>query len=109
METVNYASIAELGARVMNLADLHRFLIVCSLVGDLYTPTNSGTQALSKDSNLARTAAHYRIDVAKVAAAVRAELTKKKDTQTRAKQRKTPPSAASGKREASKAKPKKPN
>jgi len=109
METVNYASIAEIGVRGMNLADLHRFLIVCSLVGDLYTPTYSGTQTLSKDSNLARTAAHYKIDVMKVAAAVRAELTKKKDTQTRTKKSKTPPSAASGERKASKANPKKQN
>src|SRR5258708_6381976 len=37
-----------------------------------------------------------KIDVMKVAAAVRAELTKKKDTQTRAKKGKTPPSVASG-------------
>src|SRR5260370_41526393 len=102
METVNYTNISALGVRGMNLADLHRFLIVCSLVGDLYTPTYSGTQTLSKDSNLARAAAHYKIDVVKVAAAVRAELTKKKDTQTRAKHSKTPPSASAGEREASK-------
>ncbi len=109
METANYTNIAELGVRGMNLADLHRFLIVCSLVGDLYMPTYSGTQTLSKDSNLARTAAHYKIDVMKVAAAVRAELTKKKVAQTRARNSKTPPSAASGERKASKANPKKQN
>jgi hypothetical protein len=45
----------------------------------------------------------------KVAAAVRAELTKKKVTQTRTKKSKLPPSAASGGRQASKAKPKKQN
>jgi ParB family transcriptional regulator, chromosome partitioning protein len=109
METVNYTNIAELGVRGMNPADLHRFFVVCSLVGDLYTPTYSGAQTLSKDSNLARTAAHYKIDVTKVAAAVRAELTKKKDTQTGTKKNKIPPSAASGGRETSKAKPKKQN
>ncbi len=106
-ETANYANIAALGVRAMNLADLHRFLIVCSLVADLYTPTYSGTQTLSKDSNLARTAARYKIDVTKVAASVRAELTKKKETQTRTKKSKTSPSAGSGRREPSKAKPKK--
>jgi len=107
METVNYANIAALGVQGMNLADLHRFLIVCSLVGDLYTPTYSGTQTLSKDSNLARTATRYKIDVTKVAATVGGELTKKKVTQTRTKKNKTPPSAVSGEREASKAKRKK--
>ncbi len=109
METVNYTNIAELGVRGMNLADLQRFLIVCSLVADLHMPTYSGTQTLSKDSNLARTAAHYKIDVIKVAATVRGELTKKKDTQTRAKKSKTRPSSASGERKASKANPKKQN
>jgi ParB family chromosome partitioning protein len=109
METVNYANIAALRVQGMNLADLHRFLIVCSLVGDLYTPTYSGTQTLSKDSNLARTATRYKIDVTKVAATVRGELTKKKVTQTRTKKTKTPPSAVSGEREASKAKRKKQN
>jgi hypothetical protein len=108
-ETANYANIAAIGVQAMNLADLCRFLIVCSLVADLYTPTYSGTQTLSKNSNLARTAARYKIDVAKVTATVRAELTKKKEAQTRTKKSKTPPSAASSEREASKGKPKKDN
>jgi ParB family chromosome partitioning protein len=104
-ETANYADIATLAVQAMNLADLYRFLIVCSLVADLYTPTYSGTQTLSKDSNLASTAARYKIDVTKLAATVRAGLTKKKETQIRAKKGNTSPGAASGQREPSKVKP----
>jgi ParB family transcriptional regulator, chromosome partitioning protein len=109
METVNYANIAALRVHGMSHDDLHRFLVVCSLVGDLYTPAYSGTHTLSKASNLARTAARHKIDMTRIAATVRGELTKRKGAQTQLKKGKSSISSLSGKREPPKTKPKKPN
>jgi hypothetical protein len=95
-QTVDYDKVAAAAVQAMTAADLHRFLIVCALVSDLYCPGYNPKQSLAKDSNLARTAVRYKIDVAKVSAAVRAELAKKKDTQAGKKKSKTSPSNASG-------------
>lgn len=95
-EAADYASIATRGLQAMGLADLHRFLVVCALVPDLYTPSYATAQTLRKESNLARTAARYKIDITKVAATVKAELTKKKDAQARTKRNKPSASTASG-------------
>jgi hypothetical protein len=73
----------------MNVADLNRFLVVCALVSDLYCPGYNPSQSLSKDSNLARAAGRYKVDSAKLAAAVREELSQKADS----KQSKTPKTA----------------
>ena len=73
-QTVDYENIATQAVSEMSNADVHRFLVVCSLVSDLYCPGYDRTQSLAKDSNLARTAARCKIDAAKVTAAVRAEL-----------------------------------
>jgi hypothetical protein len=62
----------------MKTADFHRFLVVCALVSDLYCPGYNPRQSLAKDSNLARTAARYKIDPATISASVRAELSKPK-------------------------------
>src|ERR1700722_7679390 len=77
--TVDYEVIAEKAVREMNAQDLQRFLIVCSLVADLYCPAFNPRQSLAKDSNLARTAARYKIDPVKLAADVRAELLERTD------------------------------
>jgi hypothetical protein len=74
--TVDYEAIAGKAVREMKAHDLQRFLVVCALVSDLYCPGYNPRQVLAKDSNLARTAARYKIDVAKIAAEVRAELAK---------------------------------
>jgi len=94
--------------QAMTAADLHRLLVICALVSDLYCPGYNPKQSLAKDSNLARTAVRYKIDASKVAATVRAELTKKKDMQAERKKSKTSASNASG-RQPSKAKPSKQN
>ena len=60
----------------MSAADLHRFLVVCALVSDLYCPGYNPRQPLAKDSNLARTAARYKVDTTKIATTVRTELSK---------------------------------
>jgi len=79
---VDYPSIAAAAIEAMSLADLHRFLVLCALVADLYTPSHATAQTLQKDTNLARTAARYKIDLGKVEATVRAELTNKKSAGT---------------------------
>ncbi len=75
-ETVDYEKIAATALQAMKTADLNRFLVVCALVSDLYCPGYNPRQSLAKDSNLARAALRYKIDSAKVAAAVRTELSK---------------------------------
>jgi ParB family chromosome partitioning protein len=74
--TVDYEATAGKAVREMSTHDLQRFLVVCALVSDLYCPGYNPRQSLAKDSNLARTAARYKIDVTKIAADVRAEFAK---------------------------------
>jgi ParB family chromosome partitioning protein len=75
--TVDYVTIAGKAVREMSMPNLQRFLIVCALVSDLYCPGYSPRQPLARDSNLARTAARYKIDTTKLTAEVRAELANK--------------------------------
>jgi ParB family chromosome partitioning protein len=85
-KVVEYEKIASTAIEGMNVADLNRFLVVCSLVSDLYCPGYNLSQTLSKDSNLARTAARYKVDSAKLAATVREEFSQTAES----KQSKTP-------------------
>ncbi len=78
--TADYKSVAKKKVRGMNSQEVNRFFVVCSLVSDLYCPGYNPRQALPKDSNLAVTAARYKLDTARLAAEVRAELSKKKDS-----------------------------
>jgi len=78
-QTVDYERIAASAVRAMKTSDLNRFLVVCALVSDLYCPGYNPRQSLEKGSNLSRTAARYKIESAKIGAAVRAELLKAKD------------------------------
>ena len=108
-ETVDYEKITATAVQAMNTTDLHRFLIVCALASDLYCPGYNPKQSLVKDSNLALAAARYKIDMTKVAATVRAELTKKNEAPAVTKKSKPSPNTASARREQSKAKPSKQN
>jgi ParB family chromosome partitioning protein len=76
---VDYKTITEKAVRVMSTPDVQRFLVVCSLVSDLYCPGYDPKQALAKDSNLAGAAARYKIDITMLASAVRIELSAKKE------------------------------
>src|SRR5258707_5941312 len=78
-QTVDYEKIAAAAVQAMKAADLNRFLVICALVSDLYCPGYNPRQSLDKNSNLARTAARYKVDAAKRAAAVQAELSKVKN------------------------------
>lgn len=108
-ETVDYEKIGANAIEAMSTANLHRFLIVCALVSDLSCPGYSPSQPLAKDSNLARTAARYKIDIAKAAATVRAELTEKKGAKTKEKKSKPSGSVTSLRHQPSKAKAAKQN
>ena len=76
-ETVDYEKIATAAVQGMKAADVNRFLVVCALVSDLYCPGYNPRQSLAKDCNLARTAMRYKVDTAKIAITVRAELSRK--------------------------------
>jgi ParB family chromosome partitioning protein len=75
--TVDYQAIAGKRVRVMRTQDVQDFLIVCSLVSDLYCPGFNPRDPLAKDSKLALTAARYKVDAAKISALIRQELTAK--------------------------------
>jgi hypothetical protein len=62
--------------QAMKAADLSRFLVVCALMSDLYCPGYNPKQSLEKHSNLARTAARYKLDSGKITTIVRAELSR---------------------------------
>ena len=78
-QTVDYEKIAAAAVQAMNAADVNRFLVVCALASDLYCPGYNPRQSLAKDSDLARTAGRYKVDSAKLATTVRAELSKVKN------------------------------
>jgi hypothetical protein len=79
-QIVDYEKIATVAVQAMTTAHLHRFLVVCALVSDLYCPGYDPKQSLAKDSNLARTSARYRVDTSKIAAEVRVEASNKRNT-----------------------------
>jgi ParB family chromosome partitioning protein len=81
-QTVDYEKIATAAVQAMTAADLHRFPVVCALVSDLYCPGYNQRQSLSKDSNLARSAARYKVDTARITTAVVGELSKPKSKTT---------------------------
>jgi ParB family chromosome partitioning protein len=98
-QTVDYEKIAAAAVQAMKAADLNRFLVVCALVPDLYFPGYNPRQSLVKDSNLARTAARYKVDYTKLTACVRAEQSRPKckleNTRQPAKKSGTPTSQPS--------------
>ena len=76
--TVEYKSIAGKAIPKMSTPEIHHFLLVCALISDLYCPAYNPRQALAKDSKLAQTAMRYKINIQRVAAQVRSELSRKK-------------------------------
>ena len=88
---VDCEAIAGNVVREMSAQDLQRFVIVCALVSDVYCPGFNPHQSLAEDSNLARTAARYKIDPAKIIADVRTELSKSADKKGNGKPKPEPP------------------
>jgi len=62
----------------MSVPDVQHFLVVCSLVSDLYCPGYNPRETLARGSNLALAASRYKIDTAKLTAESRAELIEKR-------------------------------
>jgi hypothetical protein len=84
--TIDHEKLAQAQIRAMTAADLNRFLVLCSLVPDLYCPGYSSAESLSKEANLMRTAARYKVDASKITSRVTAELsTKRRATQDKAR------------------------
>jgi len=81
-QAVDYEAVGQKMVRAMSNTDLQQFLVVCSLASDLYCPGYNPRQPLSKDTNLALAATRYKVDIAKLASQVKAELSKKKDKPT---------------------------
>ena len=77
---MDYEKIAVAAVQAMTTANLHRFLVVCALVSDLYCPGYNPKQPLANDSNLSRAAARYKVHTPKITAAVRTEELRKKST-----------------------------
>ena len=76
--SVDHEELAEGQIRAMTTADLNRFLVTCALVPDLYCPGYSSAETLSKEANLMKAAARYKVDASKVTAKVAAELSRKR-------------------------------
>jgi len=76
---VDYETLTGKAVRAMSTTDVQHFVVVCSLLSDLYCPGYNPRQPLAKDSNLAQAASRYKIDTAKLAVEVRTELSKKKE------------------------------
>lgn len=96
-KVVDYEKIGTAAIQAMSDADLHRFLMVCALAPDLYCPGYNQRQPLAKESNLASVAARYKVNTAKITAAVRLELTKERNKRRTAKPGMGTPSKQKGK------------
>jgi ParB family chromosome partitioning protein len=75
--SVDHEKLAQAQVRGMTTADLNRFVVLCSLVPDLYCPGYSPSETLSKEANLMQAAIRYKVDASKVTATVTAELSAK--------------------------------
>jgi ParB family chromosome partitioning protein len=76
--SVDHEKLAEAQIREMTTTDLNRFLVTCALVPDLYCPGYSSAGTLSKEANLAKASARYKVNVSKIGARVLTELSKKR-------------------------------
>jgi hypothetical protein len=63
---VDYSKLASGKLGKMTTAEIGKFLIVCALASDLYCPTYVGGGMLTKDSNLAREAVHYKVNAERI-------------------------------------------
>jgi hypothetical protein len=85
--SIDYDALAKKAVGAMSPTEVQHFLVGCALVSDLYCPGYNPRQPLAKDSNLARAASRYKIDIARLTGDVRQELSKKsaKDTSAKSK------------------------
>ena len=76
--SVDHEKLAEARIRVMTVADLNRFMVTCAILPDLYCPSYSSAETLSKEANLMRTSVRYKVDALKIAAKVLTELSRRR-------------------------------
>ena len=76
--TVDYKTIARKAVLGMSVPEVQHFLVVCSLVSDLYCPGYNPPETLARDSNLAQAGNRYKIDTAKLTTEVQTELIEKR-------------------------------
>jgi hypothetical protein len=76
--SVDHEKLADAQIRAMTTADLNRFLVTCALVPDLYCPGYSSAEALSREANLMKASARYKVDASKVTAMVTKNMSAKR-------------------------------
>jgi hypothetical protein len=81
--TVDHEKLTEARIDAMTTADLNRFLVMCSVVPDLYCQGYSSAETLSKEANLMQTAVRYKVDASKITTKVTAELSIKRRSAVR--------------------------
>jgi hypothetical protein len=74
---VDYPKLAGGKLEKMTTAGIGKFLIVCALASDLYCPTYVGGVVLTKDSSLAREAAHYKVNAERILRELKEKLASK--------------------------------
>ena len=67
----DYPKLVGAKLEAMTTAEIGKLLMVCALASDLYCPTYLSGATLAKDSNLAKEAAHYKVNAASVLGEVR--------------------------------------
>jgi ParB family transcriptional regulator, chromosome partitioning protein len=87
--SVDHEKLAEAHIREMTTADLNRFLVTCSLVPDLYCPGYSSAEVLSKESNLMKAAARYKVNASSLTSRVRSDLSRSRRTRSKERRKST--------------------
>jgi ParB family chromosome partitioning protein len=78
---VDYPKLATANLGGMTTAEIGRFLVVCALASDLYCSTYLSGASLTKDSRLAKEAAHYKVNADRVLREIRESSQKKSSKQ----------------------------
>jgi len=86
---VDHEKLAEAQIREMSTADLNRFLVTCALVPDLYCPGYSSAEVLSKESNLTKAAARYRVSASSITSRVKMDLSRSRRTRRMGRRKST--------------------
>jgi len=87
--SADHEKLAEAQIREMATADLNRFLVTCSLVPDLYCPGYSSAEVLSKESNLMKAAARYKVNASRLTSKVKMDLSRSRRTRSMERKKST--------------------
>jgi hypothetical protein len=78
--SVDHEKLTETQIHRMTAADLTRFMVTCAFLPDLYCAGYSSAEALSKESNLMKVAAPYKVNAARLTPKVKAERSRARRT-----------------------------